>query len=158
MLEQILIRENGDVFLTLPKKSYKRRRNIGKIANRTLFTFRHSGKNQIYRHSNSINFNYHLLSNFGHCFDLICVNLEGGDYWTSRQKVLKSGKFISYKNNGLDKQIGLNIYQFKRSRDEAVKEMTNIVEESEAKIAYEKAYRAAGVKAKVQQQPEFQFA
>lgn len=155
--EQLTIKDNGDVILRLPEgKKYKRFRCIGNISDGVFYTHRNSQNNQVYHYSNSFNFNYRLISDFGDLFDVVCVNFEGQDYWTSRERILNSGKYVNYKNNLLDRQIGVSIYSFKNSRAEAVREMKGIVEQREIKLRFEKEFRAA--KMKPTAEPEFQFA
>ena len=139
-MEQIIFQsdEGGGqkVFLILPEKKYKAKRFIGYIHNSVFYCQRNKNKNQIYRHSNTINFNYKLINEGS--FDLICVTVNFEELWTSRLRILKSGKFINYSKNYLDKQIGLQLSEFKHSRSEALiefQEFRELTKKEKTKIS-----------------------
>lgn len=137
--EILKLKPNGQVILHLPENTYKQYRIIGKIISRIFFTTRSNSKNQTYHYLNSVGFNYRLISDFD--ITLICVNYDNENLWTSKEAVLKNGRFTNYKNNGLDKQIHLNLNGFKYTKSEAEKEMNELINETQRIIDYEKQYR-----------------
>lgn len=109
------------VFLFLPDNKYKKKRQIGYIKEKTFYTYRNP---ENIRASNSIWFNYKLISQGGSYFDLICI--EYGlvyQLWTSRQKILKCGSLLHFRNNQLEKKIFLPLRYFKQSKTDADTEL-----------------------------------
>lgn len=114
-METITIKPNGRVYLTLPNKEYKPKRQIGYIRERTFHTFR-KPENHFFRKLNAIGLNYKLLSMGGNCFDLIEVEFGFEILKTSRKYFLEHGEFLHFSKNKLDKQIFLKLDLFGMDR------------------------------------------
>ena len=110
-METITIKNNGRVYLTLPNKEYKSKRQIGYIRERTFYTFR-KPENQFFRKLNAIGLNYKLLSMGGNCFDTIEIEFGYEILKTSRKYFLEFGEFLHFSKNHLDKQLFLRLDLF----------------------------------------------
>jgi hypothetical protein len=107
--ERISVTPTGEVKLQLPGKQYKSVRNIGWITNNEFHCERN--ENCIMRaFGGSVGFNYELMRKG--TFERVVVHLPFKTLVTSRQTVLKFGKFLHFKKNQLEKQIFLPLSDF----------------------------------------------
>ncbi len=136
IMEQIIIKPNGRVYLYLPYKSYKPIRQIGGILEGVFYTTRSSQKNQKYNCSNTIGFCYKFINDGN--FELVCVEYDFQKMWTSREAILKNSIFTNYEKNGLEKQIHLGLGDFKLTRQEAEEERAVIIKQRQERLEYEK--------------------
>lgn len=104
--QKITISNDGKIYLTLPGQKVK---NIGWL-NQSRDTYHKfvDARKHAYHYSNSINFNYEFLRDSA--FRFIIVHYGNKELITERLYVLAKGKFIHYKNQRLDKQIGINLF------------------------------------------------
>jgi hypothetical protein len=110
-METILIKPNGRVLLILSDTSYKPIRQIGYIKDRTFNTVR-KPENQKFNKLNAIGLNHKFLSKGGSYFDFIKIEYGFEMLKTTREYFIEFGDFLHFKNNGLDKQLFLNIELF----------------------------------------------
>jgi hypothetical protein len=126
--------EGFSVRLELEGKQYKPKRTIGKIQNRTFYTYRNPD-NMYFKKLNAVGINYRLLAEGGTHFDYIKINYGLTSLETTRKYFLCKGSFLHFKNNNLDKQIFLNISDFGMDKAEAWEL------DRREKIDYERTYR-----------------
>jgi hypothetical protein len=125
MQEQITIKPDGKVFLTLPGKYYKSNRNIGRIFDGVFHTSR--TEKHLYNYSNSLGICYKLIKYAPeNLFNLICIEFGFKHLWTCRVALLKYGKFVNYSGNGLERQLHLPLDKFKHSEPEARAELREL--------------------------------
>ncbi|MBX2992124.1 MAG: hypothetical protein KF749_13290 [Bacteroidetes bacterium] len=112
--ERISVTPSGEVQLHLPGKQYKPVRNIGWISNNEFHCER--GENCIMRaFGGSIGFNYDLMKRG--TFERVVVHLTYRALVTTRESVLKHGKFLHFKKNQLERQIFLPLSCFGKDLD-----------------------------------------
>lgn len=111
------------VFLSLPGKQYKPERKIGEYLPKLKAYFKKVSANQIYRKFNSVGFCYDFISNFGQDnFQLVYIQIKNTFLYTSRNSILKHGKFELHAKNNLDLQIHMPLKFFKPTMEEALAE------------------------------------
>lgn len=108
----------GRVFLFLPDKSYKPKRQLGFIKDRTFITYR-KPDNHYFIKFNAVGLNYELINRGGYLFDKIKIEFGFNTLETSRKYFLANSKFLHFKRNGLDKQLFLNLNMFGMDKAEA---------------------------------------
>jgi hypothetical protein len=125
MQEQITIKPDGKVFLTLPDNSYKSTRYIGRISDGVYYTSK--TEKHLYNYKNSLGVCYKLIKEAPEkLFTLICIDFRLERLWTSRTVLLKNNIFVNYSGNGLERQIHLPLHLFRRSESEARAELRKI--------------------------------
>lgn len=111
MQEQIKIKPNGRVYLTLPDKSYKPVRQIGFLKDKTFCTYRNP-ENMYFKKIGGIGINYKLLSMGGSYFDKMRIEYGFEILETTREYYLEFGEFLHFSKNKLDKQLFLKLELF----------------------------------------------
>ena len=112
--QRISVTPTGEVKLQLPGKQYKSVRKIGWITNNEFHCERN--ENCIMRaFGGAIGFNHWLMTRLE--FRGVVVHLPFKTLYTTRQTVLREGKFLHFKKNQLEKQIFLPLSCFGKGLD-----------------------------------------
>ena len=108
----ITVSANGRVFLALPGKDYKPRREIGFLSkDGQTFHCERNPERHLFRQFNAYGFNYELMKDGR--FIWIVVHLPfGTQLVTSRNHLLEKGMFLNFQKNKLERQIFLPVTGF----------------------------------------------
>lgn len=110
---QVRIAPDGAVFLSLPGKSYKADRYIGRIVGDTLVVERNPERH-MFRKTKAYGFNYDLIRNGNFSRVLVREVPSGRELETTRETILEYGQFLHFKSEKLEPQIFLRIADFGR--------------------------------------------
>lgn len=123
--QKIIIDKKGVVYLSLPGNAYKSvNRHIGYISDNIFHTERNSSKHLL-RIDNSLGFNYKLIKECS-LFQLVCVNFDFREVWTSKNAILKYGVMRKFSKGALELQTFLQLRFFKECKNDALIEVSKL--------------------------------
>jgi hypothetical protein len=121
-METLQLTSDGKLFFNLPHKLYKPHRMIGEVKARTL-TVKRDPIKHLFRKFNAYGFSYDVMKQGSQYFDKVEVNTGFETLQTTRNFVLKHGKYLHFKRNDLERQIFLPLDEFGKSDIQERKEL-----------------------------------
>jgi len=108
----IAVTSTGRVFLTLPGKDYKPRREIGSLSeDGQTFHCERNPERHLFHQFNAYGFNHELMRDGR--FVWVVVHLPfSSQLVTSRNHILAKGMFLNFQKNKLERQIFLPVSEF----------------------------------------------
>ncbi len=110
-MENLQLTSDGKLFLNLLHKSYKPHRMIGEVKERTL-TVKRDPVKHLFNKFHAFGFSYDVMKQGGLYFDKVEVNTGFETLKTTRNFLLRHGRFLHFKRNDLERQIFLPLEEF----------------------------------------------
>lgn len=108
----IIINDNDNLYLKLATETRKRR--VGTISNNNLIVKRKRDKH-LHIKANAYGFNHYLIANATR-FQSVILSDEQGTYRITNEDILKLGRFLYFKQSGLERQLFVPLEELEKRK------------------------------------------